>query len=248
MAMEAVQASSRNGIEPNSSPRISFSADFLDETDFISINPHSQNQEMDAEKEKDKARVADFEFLSSKVSSHAMLTADELFFEGKLLPFWQMQHSEKLKQISLRKAKDAEEEDDDDDNGGGVVVEEVINKDESSRVSWFVDDDPSPRPPKCTVLWKELLRLKKQRASSLSPSSSSSSSSSSLADIAASEEGKQGSGNRDNKHVKRIKKGLERTRSASIRIRPMINVPICTQVKSSTLPPLFPLKKGRLER
>ncbi|KAL4283840.1 hypothetical protein GQ457_16G028820 [Hibiscus cannabinus] len=251
MAMEAVQASSRNGIEPNSSPRISFSADFLDETDFISINPHSQNQEMDAEKEKDKARVADFEFLSSKVSSHAMLTADELFFEGKLLPFWQMQHSEKLKQISLRKAKDAGEEDDDDDNGGGVVVEEVINKDESNRVSWFVDDDPSPRPPKCTVLWKELLRLKKQRASSLSPSSSSSStssSSSSLADIAASEEGKKGYGNRDNKHVKRIKKGLERTRSASIRIRPMINVPICTQVKSSTLPPLFPLKKGRLER
>ncbi|KAE8658367.1 Pentatricopeptide repeat (PPR) superfamily protein [Hibiscus syriacus] len=249
MALEAVQASSRNSIEPNSGPRISFSADFLDETNFISINPHSQNEEMKAKKEKDKARVADFEFLSSKVSSHAMLTADELFFEGKLLPFWQMQHSEKLKQISLRKTKDTEEEEDDDDDGEVVRVEEVINKDESSSMSWFVDDDPSPRPPKCTVLWKELLRLKKQRASSLSPSSSSSSSSSSsLADIAASEEGKQGSRNRDNKHVKRIKKGLERTRSASIRIRPMINVPICTQVKSSALPPLFPLKKGRLER
>ncbi|KAE8717607.1 Pentatricopeptide repeat (PPR) superfamily protein [Hibiscus syriacus] len=241
MAMEAVQASSRNSTEPNSSPRISFSTDFLDETNFISINPYSQNEEMD-EEEKDKARVADFEFLSSKVSSHAMLTADELFFEGKLLPFWQKQHSEKLKQISLRKSK---EEEDEDDNGG--MVEEVINKDESSKVSWFVDDDPSPRPPKCTVLWKELLRLKKQRASSLSPSSSSSSSSS-LDDVAASVEGKQGSGNRDNNHVKRIKKGLERTRSASIRIRPMINVPICTQVKSSALPPLFPLRKGRLER
>ncbi|KAL4298413.1 hypothetical protein GQ457_12G003230 [Hibiscus cannabinus] len=241
MALEAVQASSRNIVEPNpnpnSSPRISFSSDFLDETNFISINPHSQNEEMEAEKEKDKARVAEFEFLSSKVSSHAMLTADELFFEGKLLPFWQMQQSEKLKQISIRKTKD--------DVGEVVVgVEEVINKDERSRMSWFVDDDPSPRPPKCTVLWKELLRLKKQRASSssLSPSSSSSSSSSSsLADIAACEEGKH-------KHVKRIKKGLERTRSASIRIRPMVNVPICTQVKSSALPPLFPLKKGRLER
>ncbi|KAE8728136.1 Pentatricopeptide repeat (PPR) superfamily protein [Hibiscus syriacus] len=185
MAMEAVQASSRNSTEPNSSPRISFSADFLDETNFISINPHSQDEEMDAE-EKDKARAADFEFLSSK-----------------------KHHSEKLKQISIRKNK---EEDDEDD--GGMVVEEVINKDESSRVSWFVDDDPSPRPPKCTVLWKELLRLKKQRASSLSPSSSSSStssSSSSLADAAASEEGKQGSRNRDDNHVKRIKKGLERT-------------------------------------
>ncbi|KAK8709589.1 hypothetical protein V6N13_060603 [Hibiscus sabdariffa] len=238
MALEAVPASSRNIIEPNSnpnsSPRISFSSDFLDETNFISINPHPQNEEMEAEKEKDKARVADFEFLSSKVSSHAMLTADELFFEGKLLPFWQMQQSQKLKQISIRKTKD--------DDGEVVRVEEVINKVESSSMSWFVDDDPSPRPPKCTVLWKELLRLKKQRASSLSPSSSSSSSSSSsLADIAACEEGKH-------KHVKRIKKGLERTRSASIRIRPMVNVPICTQVKSSALPPLFPLKKGRLER
>ncbi|OMP08701.1 hypothetical protein COLO4_06196 [Corchorus olitorius] len=253
MALEAVhQAASRPIAEPISSPRISFSADFLDETNFISINPHSQNEEKDQknnkdiQKEKDNkdhnnkvaaaARVAEFEFLnSSNVSSHAMLTADELFFEGKLLPFWQMQHSEKLKQISL-KAKDSEEEE-----------EEEVTKEETSRV-WFVDDDPSPRPPKCTVLWKELLRLKKQRASSLSPSSSSSStssSSSSLADIATAEEGKEGSGNRD-KHVKRIKKGLERTRSASIRIRPMINVPICTQVKSSALPPLFPLKKGRI--
>ena len=239
MALEAVQATSRTTIEPISSPRISFSADFLDETNFISINPHSQIEEKEAEeemKEKGKGRAAEFEFLSSNVSSQAMLTADELFFEGKLLPFWQMQHSEKLNKISL-KTKDAVEEE-----------KEVVNKEES-RVSWFVDDDPSPRPPKCTVLWKELLRLKKQRAS-LSPSSSSSStssSSSSRADIATAEEGKEGSGNRD-RHVKRIKKGLERTRSASIRIRPMINVPICTQVKNSALPPLFPLRKGRLER
>ncbi|KAK5804955.1 hypothetical protein E1A91_A09G233200v1 [Gossypium mustelinum] len=245
MAMEAVQASSRNSMETNSSPRISFSADFLDETNFISINPHSQTGDADKDKDKTAAArvaVADFEFLSSNVSSHAMLTADELFFEGKLLPFWQMHHSEKLKQINLRKESGGDGEGDDDDDEREVVE----NKEESSRVSWFVDDDPSPRPPKCTVLWKELLRLKKQRAtSSLSPSSSSSSSSSSsLADVA--EEGKQGSGNRDNKHVKRIKKGLERTRSASIRIRPMINVPICTQVKSSALPPLFPLKKGRI--
>ncbi|GLU08846.1 hypothetical protein SLE2022_257310 [Rubroshorea leprosula] len=233
MALEAVPATPRS---IDSSPRISFSADFLDETNFISINPHSHIENTEEnDKEREKARAAEFEFLSSNISSHTMLTADELFFEGKLLPFWQMQHSEKLNKISL-KTKDAE-------------GEEEVTKEES-RVSWFVDDDPSPRPPKCTVLWKELLRLKKQRASSLSPSSSSSStssSSSSLADIATKEEGKEGSGNRE-KHVKRIKKGLERTRSASIRIRPMINVPICTRMKSSSLPPLFPLKKGRLER
>lgn len=234
VSLETVQTNSRS-IEPTSSPRISFSAEFLDEKNFISISPNSLLVEKGEGMEIEKARNGDFEFLSSNASSHPMLTADELFFEGKLLPFWQMQHSEKLNKISL-KAKDEEEEE--------------VNKEESTRVNWFVDDDPSPRPPKCTVLWKELLRLKKQRASSLSPSSSSSSSSSSacsLADVATKDEGKGASGNRE-KHVKRIKKGLERTRSASIRIRPMINVPICTQMKNSALPPLFPLRKGRLER
>ncbi|PKI37227.1 hypothetical protein CRG98_042379 [Punica granatum] len=50
--------------------------------------------------------------------------------------------------------------------------------------------------------------------------------------------------------VKRIKKGLERTRLASIWIRPMVNVPICMPVSragsGSALPPLFPLTKGRV--
>lgn len=239
MALEAILATPRS---IDSSPRISFSADFLDEANFISINPHSHFEKRDTSdlerKERDKARAAaEFEFLSSNVSTHnTMMSADELFFDGKLLPFQQMQQSEKLNRISLKVTK-------------GENQEEKVTREEPSRVNWFVDDDPSPRPPKCTVLWKELLRLKKQRASSLSPSSSSSStssSSSSLADIASKEEGKHGSGNKD-KHVKKIKKGLERTRSATIRIRPMINVPICTQMKSTGLPPLFPLKKGRLE-
>lgn len=247
VSLETVQATSRS-IEPTSSPRISFSAEFLDDTNFISISPNSPRQrpELAAAEGDQKARnAAEFEFLSSNLSSHNMIAADELFFEGKLLPFWQMQHAEKLNKISL-KMKNSEE-----DEG----EEEEANKEEtnSSRVSsWFVDDDPSPRPPKCTVLWKELLRLKKQRASTLSPSSSSSSSSSSassLADIASADEGlKEGLRHRE-KHVKGVRKGLERTRSATIRIRPMINMPIYTQVKSSSaLPPLFPLKKGKLER
>ncbi|KAJ9182081.1 hypothetical protein P3X46_006111 [Hevea brasiliensis] len=239
VSLETVQATSRS-IDQTSSPRISFSAEFLDENNFISISPNTLQTEKDQEMEREKARNAEFEFLSSNVSSHAISTADELFFEGKLLPFWQMQQSEKLHKISLKSKVSVEEEEEE---------EEEVNKEEP-RVGWFVDDDPSPRPPKCTVLWKELLRLKKQRASSLSPSSSSSStssSSSSLADIVTTEEGKEASGNRE-KQGKRMKKGLERTRSATIRIRPMINVPICTPVKSSSLPPLFPLKKGRLER
>ncbi|KAK7343581.1 hypothetical protein VNO77_12417 [Canavalia gladiata] len=239
VSLEPVQGNLRSTDAP-SSPRISFSAEFLDENNFISISPNSE-YERDEEKERERARnAAEFEFLSSNVSNNnTVLTADELFFEGKLLPFWQMQHLEKLSKINL-KAKDGEEEEEEEEE---VVV---TNNKEDSRVNWFVDDDPSPRPPKCTVLWKELLRLKKQRASSLSPSSSSSSSSSSassLGDVAA----KEGSRNKE-QQVKRVKKGLERTRSATIRIRPMINVPICTQVKSTALPPLFPLKKGKLER
>ncbi|GMN46637.1 hypothetical protein TIFTF001_015827 [Ficus carica] len=259
VTLETVQANSRS-IEPtNSSPRISFSAEFLDDTNFISISPNSPGKREAIEDGDQKAltppqlqrNAAEFEFLSSSsLSSHSMITADELFFEGKLLPFWQMQQAEKLSKISL-KTKDSENE-----------LEEPSKEESSistnSRVNWFVDDDPSPRPPKCTVLWKELLRLKKQRASTLSPSSSSSSSSSSassLADIASADEGSGSRGNKDGlRHREKlvkggVRRGLERTRSATIRIRPMINVPICTQVKtSSALPPLFPLKKGKLER
>ncbi|CAJ1977240.1 unnamed protein product [Sphenostylis stenocarpa] len=241
VSLEPIEGNPRSSDSP-SSPRISFSAEFLDENNFISISPNAE-YEKDQEKERERARnAAEFEFLSNNTSNdNTVLTADELFFDGKLLPFWQMQHLEKLSKMSL-KTKEGEDEEE-------AVVSN--NKEDSSRVNWFVDDDPSPRPPKCTVLWKELLRLKKQRASSLSPSSSSSSSSSSassLGDVAA-KEGKEGSRNNNKEQqVKRVKKGLERTRSATIRIRPMINVPICTQVKSSALPPLFPLKKGKLER
>lgn len=242
VSVEIVQASdqqtNRSAVDNTpSSPRISFSADFLDESNFISISPHGGGRDKEDKDHQEKSRAADFEFLSNNnnVDDQTMLSADELFFEGKLLPFWQIQHStENLNKINLN-CKDTEEE------------EDVGNKEEPRVNTWFVDDDPSPRPPKCTVLWKELLRLKKQRASSLSPSSSSSSTSSSSSSLADMVTEKEGSGQRE-KHVKRIKKGLERTRSASIRIRPMVNVPICTQVKSSALPPLFPLKKGRLER
>ncbi|XP_010524811.1 PREDICTED: uncharacterized protein LOC104802759 [Tarenaya hassleriana] len=227
---------------PPSSPRISFSADFSgddEDSDFICISPVVGK----GEKDKGQAKAADFEFLSENVNSgQTMLTADELFSEGKLLPYWQIQHSEKLKRVTIN-TKGEEE------RAGEVKDHAETNKDQENRVNWFLDDDPSPRPPTCTVLWKELLRLKKQRAraSSLSPSSSSSStssSSSSLGEAARKEERE--------KEGKRAKKGLERTRSTSTRIRPMINVPICSHPKtsSSALPPLFPLslKKGRVER
>lgn len=230
MVSEAV---SKMESPPLIGPRISFSADLSDGGDFICITPV-----MCKELEKASVKVSDFEFLSENVSTQRMHTADELFSEGKLLPFWQAKHSEKLKNVNLKTNEEEEEQ--------SRNVEVTMKSSNDNRVSWFIDEDPSPRPPKCTVLWKELLRLKKQRnssssssartVSSLSPSSSTSSSSS-LEDAA--KEGKRG------------KKGLERTRSASMRIRPMIHVPICTPSKSSVpLPPLFPLslKKNRAEK
>ncbi|XP_043697758.1 uncharacterized protein LOC122648612 [Telopea speciosissima] len=237
VSLESVQATFRS-TELTSSPRISFSSDFLDDKNFISITPKADQTSRNHDTEQEKARNLDFEFLSSNAPSDTMLTADELFFEGKLLPFWSMHHAEKLNRISL-KPKELEEEN------------EKKKKEEESRVSWFTDDDPSPRPPKCTVIWKELLRLRKQRASSLSPSSSSSSSSSgSLADMCSMDdrkEGKERPWNRE-KHVKRIKKEVERTRSASVRIRPIVHVPPCTQVKTTAFPSLFSLKKGSVDR
>ncbi|ESQ41943.1 hypothetical protein EUTSA_v10016073mg [Eutrema salsugineum] len=237
-----------------SGPRISFSADLSSsdsDGDFICINP---DKLVSGKEEKDKSSVkaGDFEFLSN---TQTMLTPDELFSEGKLLPFWQVKHSEMLQNVTLKTKVDEDKED------RKEVKEQVINNNKeqennNNRGSWFLDDDPSPRPPKCTVLWKELLRLKKQRtntttnsstrASSLSPSSSSSSTSSSSSSIgdAVKKEEREKEGKRGNK-------GLERTRSVTMRIRPMIHVPVCTPSKSSApLPPLFPLRlqKNRVER
>ncbi|OIT20853.1 PREDICTED: uncharacterized protein LOC109219634 [Nicotiana attenuata] len=225
--MVSLETATRS-VEQKSSPRISFSADFLDEKNIISISPTCQ-VEKKCEKE---LNAAEFEFLSSNFTSGNMTTADELIFDGKLLPYWQMHHAEKLNKISLKTEE--------------IMTEtEVKSKEEMNRpTNWFIDEDPSPRPPTCNVLWKELLRLKKQkqRPSSLSPSSSSSSSSSSSnSEISPTDESKE-------KHVNKIKKRLERSRSATISVRPLITVPICTQGKNNALPPLFSLKKGRLER
>lgn len=238
VSLENFQVTSKS-FEPIASPRISFSADFLDEENYISISPNSPLPKK--EREGEKTRNVDFEFLTNKsnLPSKKMLSADELFFEGKLLPFWETHHAEKLSAVNIHQGLVEQR--------GGKKVE--LNKEEGNKVNWFIDEDPSPRPPTCTVLWKELLRLKKQRASTLSPSSSSSSSSSnssrSLVDVAKNDEGSEG---KREKNVKRNKKGLERTRSTSIRIRPVVNVPICSQGKSSGLPPLFFLKKGKVER
>ncbi|CAN4092999.1 unnamed protein product [Withania somnifera] len=227
--------------EPTSSPRISFSSEFLDEENFISITPNTQAEKERKDQQERARSAAEFEFLSSKLNNENMITADKLFFEGKLRPYWQIHYAEKLNKTSLKT-----------EHAVGEIFNEADvkkSKEETRPINWFIDEDPSPRPPKCTVLWKELLRLKQKRASSLSPSSSTSSSSSSgsLADIsvASNQEKNKGQGTKE-KHVKRIKKGLERSRSDTLRVRPVIHVPICTQGKKTALPPVFSLKeKGR---
>lgn len=258
VSLEALQAVAATAEPVISGPRISFSSEFLDENNFISICPQTradkdqQQQQQQQKRETDRAssRNTDhFEFLSGNLTTK-MITADELISEGKLLPFWQMHHAEKLNKLSLKQDNHNNNSNNSVANEAGPGKEAEQSNDQDRRISWFLDDDPSPRPPKCTVLWKELLRLRKQRPSTLSPSSSSSSSSSSgrsvATEIPSTDERKKGIGNREkvgnNNRV--MKKGLERTRSASIRIRPMINVPICTQTKSSSLPPLFPIRRS----
>lgn len=221
-------------VEPG---RISFSSEFLDESNFISICPNPQ-----AEREAERARAArnaDFEFLSGNVLTN-MMSADELFREGKLLPSWETHHADKVNRLSLKS----------ESNDTRPKKIEQIGKIE---VSWFIDDDPSPRPPKCTVLWKELLKLKKQRSPStlsspsISSSSSSSSSRTSLTDVPFADERESARNKEREKSMKRMKKGQERTRS-TIKIRPVLNVPICTQAKNNVLTPLFSLRKGRVDR
>ncbi|XP_042048687.1 uncharacterized protein LOC121794549 [Salvia splendens] len=199
--------------ETGSSARLSFSSEFLDESNFITIFPNPRA-------DREERAAVDFEFLSGNLTG--MIAADELFSEGKLIPFQQIHLAEKLDKISLK------------------PEEEARKKDQERRMSWFVDDDPSPRPPKCTVLWKELLKLKKPRPSTLSPPNSSSSSSSSRTSSVRGEVVKE-----SGESSKRVKKGKERTRSFSIRIRPVLNVPICTQPKNAALPPLFSSRTGR---
>ncbi|KAE8662327.1 hypothetical protein F3Y22_tig00113548pilonHSYRG00113 [Hibiscus syriacus] len=130
--------------EPISTSRISFSSDFfLDESNVISINPHSRPEE------------------ELKKKGGGSGGAGELFCR-----VLRRCREERDGKTGFRGKEVNEEE-------GGKAV-----KKEERRASWFVvgDDELSPRPPRCTVLWKELLRLKKQGASSMLPSSSSRSS------------------------------------------------------------------------
>ncbi|KAE8704800.1 B3 domain-containing protein [Hibiscus syriacus] len=107
------------------SPRISFSNDFVD-----------TQQSMQQERISSEAPASsDFEF---SVSNYSMMTADELFFKGKLLPF--------------------------KDNGGNqmqrTLREELLVGDD--------DDNVTLRPPKGSIStrWKGFLSLKRNHIGS----------------------------------------------------------------------------------
>lgn len=223
----------------SSPPRISFSADFLEDSENSSgiQEKISIKVKKAASTDEIHTKNVDFEFLSS--CTHKMLSADELFSDGKLLPYWKTIHQMERLSIQTKEHHQHQKEMKQQSSSSCIRISEP---------SWFLDDDPSPRPPKCTVLWKELLRLKKNKPhSSLSASSSSSStssSSSSMAAASAMDPEKKESNLKS--RVKRIHRVLERTTSSNIRIRPLVNVPACTKVKSGLLPPVFPRTQGRV--
>ncbi|XP_010558279.1 PREDICTED: uncharacterized protein LOC104826982 [Tarenaya hassleriana] len=76
--MACLEMYNSNGGTPIS-PRISFS------NDFVEIKPEKSN----TVRAKTELSSSDFEF---SVTNYTMMTADELFFKGKLLPFKETNH------------------------------------------------------------------------------------------------------------------------------------------------------------
>lgn len=111
---------------PATSPRISFSSDFVD----IQQSLKYQEQRSAAPP---VSSSSDFEF---SVSNYNMMTADELFFEGRLLPY----------KDSNRTVTTLREE---------LLVEEEEGDDEDD------NDDASQRPTSRPGRWKGFLGLKK---------------------------------------------------------------------------------------
>ncbi|XP_059624727.1 uncharacterized protein LOC132267605 [Cornus florida] len=116
------QNSTNNGL--SMSPRISFSNDFVDSSN------HSHHRERSS---REAPVSSDFEF---SVTNYSMMSADELFFKGRLLPYKDC-GSNHCQKTTLR--DELLVGDDDGDGGTGKA---------------------SMRPPKDSTRWKELLGLK----------------------------------------------------------------------------------------
>ncbi|XP_077213768.1 uncharacterized protein LOC143848661 [Tasmannia lanceolata] len=107
---------------PPMSPRISFSNDFILDDHHMIKHERSTAQPSDS---------SDFEF---SVTNYSMITADELFSKGRLLPLKE-NCTTQFQKMTLR--------------------DELMNEDDGD------DDVSSSRPPKSPIRWKEFLGLKK---------------------------------------------------------------------------------------
>ncbi|GAB4846993.1 hypothetical protein Ancab_026005 [Ancistrocladus abbreviatus] len=116
------------------SPRISFSNDFVD--------PHSQGNFIKQERGNREAPVStDFEF---SVTNYSMMSADELFFKGRLLPLKDscVNNNNQMQRTTTLRDELLHDEDEDDDNGFSL------------------------KPPKGTTKWKGFLGLRKSHIGS----------------------------------------------------------------------------------
>lgn len=142
-------------------PRISFSRDFA--RPGAHLVPHetmkeiSEISESPARFSSGKGSPSEFEFsmsIQGQDSSyeHTMLAADELFYEGKLLPLYNTPQSvPPTEPVVGRRRSNAEEY---------VMHGHAEQVSEMGRVK--VEQHPiSPKAPTCTSRWKELLGLKK---------------------------------------------------------------------------------------
>lgn len=109
------------------SPRISFSNDFVDSSSNTQLHHQMMRTYRDA------PVSSDFEF---NVTNYSMITADQLFSKGKLLPFKDTSSSKKT-----------------------TLRDELLHEDKD-------DDVFSSRPPKSSTRWKGLLGLKKSHIGS----------------------------------------------------------------------------------
>ncbi|OAY35455.1 uncharacterized protein LOC110628665 [Manihot esculenta] len=124
MACLDMYNSEQKGYCPPMSPRISFSNDFVDSQQIIKQERGSRSE---------TPVSTDFEF---SVSNYSMMSADELFFKGRLLPFKDNGNNNQMS----RTIRDELLVDDDED---------------------FEDHEVSLRPPKGSTRWKGLLGLKR---------------------------------------------------------------------------------------
>lgn len=113
---------------PPISPRISFSNDFVESTS------HSHHQMMRTYR--DAPVSSDFEF---SVTNYSMMSADELFSQGRLLPLKESCNNNQFQKTTLRDELMVEDDD-------GV--------------------DFSLRPPKSSTRWKGFLGLRKSHIGS----------------------------------------------------------------------------------